>query len=139
MTNAKPPCPTCNTTDKVKTKGGGSKGLYRYVCEEPSCGCMWQEVAPHKRPLNEGRRVVMKSLTKRDSGYKCGKCGAKKLGHTCPMASPSSPTDNLANVAIVAIGQTATAASSDLNDADDMPPLALFQQPVPFARMPARM
>tara|TARA_B100001059_G_C17736095_1_gene528941 strand:- start:41 stop:634 length:594 start_codon:yes stop_codon:yes gene_type:complete len=87
MTYDKPPCPTCCDASKVRTKGGG-KGLYRHMCEAAQCGAEGQQIAPHKLKADGARNIIMKSKCKGGAASKCGKCGAKKLGHRCSHMTP---------------------------------------------------
>lgn len=131
MTYDKPPCPKCCDASKVKTKGGGSKGMYRYVCESVDCDTEWQQVPPHKMIPGQVSKLIMKSQSRRDVGYKCGKCGAMKLGHKCSATSPSADKDG--PLSLVQLGEAEV--ESDLLCSDEFPPLALFQQPQPFSNL----
>lgn len=138
MTNEKPPCPQCDSNAKVKTRGGGSKGLYRYICEDPSCRCTWQEIAPHKLLPGEERKIIKKPLGgNRDNGYKCGKCGLRKLGHVCTKVMSFQMNVDLDTLSIVAVGESSVSVETEI--ADDMPPLALFEQPLPFSSLSSRV
>ena len=129
MTYDKPPCPGCGAASKVKTKGGGSKGLYRYVCEAVQCGAEWQQIPPHKSKADGASKIIMKTKSKREAAYKCGRCGAKKLGHTCPHTTPHS--SQVDTIALVPLGEAASSESMP----DDLPPLSLFRQPLPFSKL----
>lgn len=85
----KPPCPICGDNVRVKTLGGGTRGMYRYACEHPSCSSEWQQVAPHKQDPNIDVCIVMKKAGA-SRKYHCGVCGAMKRGHTCSAPDESS-------------------------------------------------
>lgn len=109
----KPPCPMCGDVSRVKTMGGGTRGLYRYACEIPTCSAEWQEEPPHKRSPSKARKVIMKksgALRK----YRCGVCGALKRGHTCTGSSEEE-----------------SAAAVEVDTSDSIFQI-MAQQPVPF-------
>ena len=78
----KPPCPMCGDNLRVKTLGGGTRGMYRYMCEHLTCSSEWQQVAPHKQDQMAVPSIVMKKPGS-SRKYRCGVCGAMKRGHTC--------------------------------------------------------
>lgn len=135
----KPSCPVCGDTAKVKTQGGGTKGKYRYMCEKADCSSEWQEIPPHLiNDSNHIRNVVMKNSkpSKKTGRYKCGRCGAaSKKGHVCKLDDRG---DNLTTLSIIAVGADhAEIVHASADDDSSMPPLALFQQPMPFAQLSA--
>ena len=85
----KPPCPMCGDNVRVKTLGGGTRGMYRYTCEHPSCSSEWQQVAPHKQDPRVPTSIIMKKPGA-SRKYRCGVCGAMKRGHVCVTPDESS-------------------------------------------------
>lgn len=81
---AKPPPPLCPVgcgNASVVLLGGGTKPKYRYLCT--LCRTTFQQLKPtlacpdtsHSLTLSAGRR------------YRCGVCGAVKVGHVCRVES----------------------------------------------------
>jgi transposase-like protein len=80
----RPPCPSCDKTDDVKTVRGGTKGYYLYTCTQ--CGEEWQAVPPYRSG------IVKERARRKMRPYKCSICLQLKRGHTCtgfPMPDPS--------------------------------------------------
>lgn len=110
--------------------------MYRYMCEKTDCDAEWQEIPPHQiNDSNHVRDVVMKNkkVAKKAGRYKCGRCGASsKKGHSCKLDDRG---ENLTTLSIIAVGADHAEIVQTSVDDDSMPPLALFQQPMPFAHL----
>lgn len=96
----------------MKTLGGGSRGKYRYQCEDAACTAEWQQTPPHKRTATESLQIVMKKSGEMRK-YRCGRCGALKRGHICSTAAE----DGVSALEL---------------DASDSAFQVMQQQPVPF-------
>lgn len=120
----KPPCPVCGDAARVKTIAGGTKGMYRYMCENSDCIAEWQQLPPHKMSPTDVPNIRMKAIKKDARAYKCGQCGLPKRGHVCGVREARNDPDSMQFVQV-----------NDAVDhcADDalQPPAALFH-PLPF-------
>lgn len=67
MPRPKPPCPKCGDSHSVSTLGGGSLGLYRYICKDVMCKAEWQQVPLHKLACGERPNPIMKKHRKKRS------------------------------------------------------------------------
>ena len=108
----KPPCIVCGDNSRVQTKGGGSKGFYRYECNNPKCvDVKWQQSRPGL-PL-----VIKVSNGVQKRKYTCTVCGQVKRNHVC--------------------GSISTKIDDENDSSDIQPPLALVQLVNPFAPLPS--
>ena len=54
----------------MSTLGGGSLGLYRYICKDETCKAEWQQVPLHKLACGERPNPIMKKERKKRTAAK---------------------------------------------------------------------
>jgi hypothetical protein len=119
MTKPKPQCPRCASADAVRTVGGGTRPMYRYMCT--ACEHTWQCVPPH-RVAAVGYAA---KITKPMRSYRCSLCLQLKRGHTCTgFAQPATGCKKAANSATLILPQACQRAGCAERTGDDSrPPL----------------
>lgn len=128
MTKTKPCCSKCKMNEWVKTIGGGTHAMYRYLCED--CEYVWQQIPPHRQDASDPNTLVVvepKVNTRRPINYKCTKCGKPKRGHVCndkPAQEDTSfaQTTPFPVVDVLTFGGV-TNLPTPFADFEDMPPL----------------
>tara|TARA_B110000008_G_C16931952_1_gene549074 strand:- start:92 stop:748 length:657 start_codon:yes stop_codon:yes gene_type:complete len=134
MTRIKPPCPTCNKREDVRTLGGGSKEMYRYTCDSSICdGITWQQIPPHLIKYGDSATpTICKTNKKRGGTYLCGKCGLPKRNHKCAVQSRNADSEQKLKDARLLLNHSLTeeskTPSSALDDTFSLGPLVAQQQ-----------